>query len=176
MIEAILTFIKAFWRPILGALVLLAAWWWHSGQVKAALAEARDDGRAEVQALWDKAVQDQKDADATANQANRKTEGENNARVINAQGQRAQSAGDDAALLAGVRTERDGLRRSLSTALNTIRHGCDVPGATADAQAGGAAAVQKVFGELAGEAEELARAADAHAADSLMYQQAWPQR
>ncbi len=173
MIEAVLTFIKAFWRPILGALVLLAAWWWHSGQVESALTAAKAEGRAEVQAKWDKAVQDQRAADAAANQTNRKIEGENNARVITAQGERAQTAGADAAALAGLRTERDGLRRNLRTALDAIRS-CGVPGAAADAAASRAAAVESVLADMESEGAGMARAAAGHAADSLMYQRAWP--
>ena len=135
----------------------------------------RDQGRAEVQAQWDKAAQAQATADAQANQQHRTTEGKDRANVSTAQSQRAQTAGTDAALAAGLRTERDGLRRDLATALNTIRS-CAVPGAAADAAASRAAAVQQVLESMEGQAAELARAADAHAADSLMYQQAWPHR
>ena len=75
----------------------------------------RDQGRAEVQAQWDKAAQAQATADAQANQQHRTTEGKDRANVSTAQSQRAQTAGTDAALAAGLRTERDGLRRDLAT-------------------------------------------------------------
>lgn len=135
----------------------------------------RDQGRAEVQAQWDSAAQAQKAADAQANQAHRKTEGKDRAQVSTAQNQRAQTAGADVAAAAGLRAERDGLRRDLATALNTIRS-CHLPGPAADAAAHRAAAVQAVLTDMESQAAELARAASGHAADSLMYQQAWPQR
>ena len=172
---AALLFLKTYWRYIAGALLLAAAWWWHSGQVHDALTQAKDEGRAEVQALWDAAKAAQVKADAAANEQHRQDERTDHARVTDAQNNRAQTAGQDAAALAGLRTERDRLRDSLRLALNTIRR-CDVPGTAADAAADRTAAVESVLDSMAREAEELARAADSHAADSLMYQRAWPRR
>ena len=134
----------------------------------------RAEGRAEVQAEWAEAQRLQAAADATANQQHRQTEGKDRAPVATAQSQRAQAAGTHAADVAALRNDRDGLRVSLATALNTIRS-CNVPGPAADAATHRAAAVQHVLESMESEAAELARAADAHAADSLMYQQAWPQ-
>ena len=134
----------------------------------------RAEGRAEVQAEWAEAQRLQAAADATANQQHRQTEGKDRAQVATAQSQRAQAAGTHAADVAALRNDRDGLRVSLATALNTIRS-CNVPGPAADAATHRAAAVQHVLESMESEAAELARAADAHAADSLMYQQAWPQ-
>ena len=168
-------FLAAFWRPIAAALLIAAAWWWHTGQASAALEAARAEGRAEVQAEWAEAKRLQAAADATANQQHRQTEGKDRAQVTTAQSQRAQTAGAHAADVAALRNDRDGLRVSLATALNTIRS-CNVPGPAADAAADRAAAVQHVLESMESEAAELARAADAHAADSLMYQQAWPTR
>lgn len=171
---AVATFLATFWRPIAAALLIAAAWWWHTGQASAALEAARAQGRAEVQAEWAEAKRLQAAADATANQQHRQTEGKDRAQVTTAQSQRAQTAGAHAADVAALRADRDGLRVNLATALDTIRS-CNVPGPAADAAADRAAAVQHVLESMEGEAAELARAADAHAADSLMYQQAWPQ-
>ena len=133
----------------------------------------RAEGRAEVQAEWAEAQRLQAAADATANQQHRQTEGKDRAQVATAQSQRAQAAGTHAADVAALRNDRDGLRVSLATALNTIRS-CNVPGPAADAATHRAAAVQHVLESMESEAAELARAADAHAADSLMYQRGWP--
>lgn len=168
-----LLLLRAWSKPLAIAALIAGAWWWHAHRAGRALDDARAQGRAEVQALWNAAQHAQQAADADANQANRQTEGENRDRVSTAQSTRAQTAGAHAADLAGLRTERDRLRHSLATALDTIRS-CGVPGPAADAAADRAAAVQRVLEAMEGEAAELARAADAHAADSLMYQQAWP--
>ncbi len=135
----------------------------------------REQGRTEVKAEWEKAVQAQEKADATANQTHRQTEGKDRAQVSTAQNQRAQTAGADVAAAAGMRAERDGLRRDLTTALNTIRS-CSLPGPAADAAASHTATVESVFNDVESEGEGMAGAASGHAADSLMYQQAWPQR
>ena len=172
---AVATFLATFWRPIAAALLIGAAWWWHTGQASAALEAARAQGRAEVQAEWAEAQRLQAAADATANQQHRQTEGKDRAQVTTAQSQRAQTAGAHAADVAALRADRDGLRVNLATALDTIRS-CAVPGPAADAATHRAAAVQHVLESMESEAAELARAADAHAADSLMYQQAWPTR
>ena len=173
MIAAAGLFLQTFWRPIAIALAIAAAWWWHSGQVAAALDAARADGRAEVQKKWDKAKTDQAAVDASANQLHRTTERLDRDRTTTAQNQRAQTAGADAAAVAGLRTERDRLRSSLGTALNAIRS-CDLPGPAADAAARHAATVESVLADMENEGAGMAGAASGHAADSLMYQQAWP--
>ena len=80
----------------------------------------RAEGRAEVQAEWAEAQRLQAAADATANQQHRQTEGKDRAQVATAQSQRAQAAGTHAADVAALRNDRDGLRVSLATALNTL--------------------------------------------------------
>lgn len=161
------------WRAILAAALIAALWWWHAGQLRAARVEGDTTGRAAVQQQWDAERESMRQAAAAADRENRARKEADDARVIQAQSDRAQAAARDAAALAGVSAERDRLRHSLTTALNTIRR-CDLPSATADAASQRAAAVAAVFDEMARAAEGLARAADGHAADSLMYQRAWP--
>jgi hypothetical protein len=50
----------------------------------------------------------------------------------------------------------------------------DLPSSTIDAARNYAAAVSGVFGQCTERLTEMARIADGHAADSLMYQNAWP--
>lgn len=160
-------------RAILAAALIAALWWWHAGQLRAARVEGDTTGRAAVQQQWDAERESMRQAAATAERENRARKEADDARVITAQSDRAQAAARDAAALAGVSAERDRLRHSLATALNTIRR-CDLPSPAADAASDRAAAVESVFDEMARAAEGLARAADGHAADSLMYQRAWP--
>lgn len=74
----------------------------------------------------------------------------------------------------GLTAERDGLRRNLATALNTIRSCGAMPPAATDAATTRAAAIEAVFADMERAGAAMARAADAHAADSLMLQRAWP--
>ena len=75
---------------------------------------------------------------------------------------------------AGSHAERDRLRVNLATALDTIRSCGAMPSTTADAVRERAAAIEAVFADMERTGADMARAADAHAADSLMLQQAWP--
>ena len=62
----------------------------------------------------------------------------------------------------------DRLRNDLATARATL------PSATCSAARDYAATVNELFGECTATAGRLAEAADGHAADALMLQQAWP--
>lgn len=148
---------------VLGVLLGVQTWRLHTeqlahGELKVQVAQA-DLARAAVAAKAEKDNQARKDAQ--------------NADVHAAQTDRAQASQRDQAALAGLTAERDRLRASLNIALNTIRS-CDVPGAAADARADRSAAIAAVFDELERAGAEASRAASGHAADSLMYQRAWP--
>lgn len=158
----------------LAPLALLAgAWWWHSGQVGSARAAGEQDGRAAVQAEWDRAKEIQRQAADKAREENQLKKEANDARVITAQSTRAQVVTRDSAAVRGLAAERDGLRRDLATALDTIRS-CGLSPATADAAAHRAAAVDAVLADMESQGAAMAGAASGHAADSLMYQRAWP--
>lgn len=67
-----------------------------------------------------------------------------------------------------ARGAADRLRNDLDTARATL------PSATCSAARDYAATVNELFGECTATAGRLAEAADGHAADALMLQQAWP--
>lgn len=169
----VLAFLKRAWPYLLGAALLAGGWWWYSAQLSSARAAGDAEGRAAVQQQWDAERASLAAAAAQAERQNQARKEAQNETVHTARDQRAEAAQRAQAALPGVTAERDRLRQSLATALDTIRR-CDVPGPAADAGADRSAAVAAVFDGLAAEAEELARAADGHAADSLMYQRAWP--
>lgn len=148
---------------VLGALLGLQTWRLHTEQLthRDLIAQAAQDRAAAT-------------ADAFARQQkNQARKDAQNADVHAAQTDRAQASQRDHVALAGLAAERDRLRASLNIALNTIRS-CDVSGTAADARADRSATVAAVFDELERAGAEASRAAAGHAADSLMYQRAWP--
>ena len=74
----------------------------------------------------------------------------------------------NAAAAAAARTESDGLRHQLAAERERL------PGAACPAVRDYAATVNQLFAQCAAAFEDLARAADDHAADALMLEQAWP--
>lgn len=153
---------------------VLALWVAHQRVVTAAHTQGVAQGRAEVQAQWAEEKQAQLTAANAAMQANQQHQQEQAHAINTAQAQRAQAAQRDQAAIARISAERDGLRHNLTVALNTIRSCGAVPSTAADAARERAAAIETVFAEMERAGAEMARAADAHAADSLMLQQAWP--
>lgn len=73
-----------------------------------------------------------------------------------------------AAAAAAARADADGLRDELATARDQL------PGAACASVRQHAATVNQLFAQCAGVVEGLARQADGHAADALMFEQAWP--
>lgn len=170
----ILSFARRNWQAIAAAALLAALYAWHAGRVSVARAEGDSAGRAAVQAEWD---QERAALSAAADQANLENQARKDAQhaaVNTARDTRADTTARDNAALARLAGERDGLRRDLATALDTIRSSCDLPGPAAAAAAERAAAVEAVLADLERAGADMARAAAGHAADSLMYQQAWP--
>lgn len=68
----------------------------------------------------------------------------------------------------GLRTELGGLQNDLAASVRSLSEITD------DAIRKRTATVTTILSECAGTVEELARAADRHASDSLMIQDAWP--
>ena len=169
-----ITFALKHWRLLALAALLAAGWWWHAGQVSTARDAAIAIGRAEVQAEWNAERAALAAAAAAAAEINAERKDSQDEAVHTATTERATAARRLPADLAAARTERDRLRHALDIALNTIRSCGDVPTTAEDARAARSAAVAAVLDDMAREAEGLARAADGHAADSLMYQRAWP--
>jgi hypothetical protein len=121
-------------------------------------------------------IQTQWDADRLVQAAAaRKAEGENRA-TENRQATTVVKAVDDSKTRetairsdqSGIRAERDRLRDDLAASRRELSQ------ATADAVRQRAAALDDVFQQCGAAIESLAGAADRHASDSLMYQQAWP--
>ena len=169
----VLAFIKRAWPYLLASALLAAGWWWYQAQLSSARAAGDAAGRAAVQQQWDAERASLAAAAAQAERQNNARKEAQNETVHAARDERAAAAQRERADLAGLAGERDRLRKSLDTALNTIRR-CDVPGPAADAGADRSAAIRAVFAEMESAGAEMARAAGGHAADSLMYQRAWP--
>lgn len=162
------------WRWLAGAALLAAAGWWHAGQVDSLRESATQGGRTEIQNKWDAERRALAAAAAQAEQQNQAAKDRQHEAIHTAQTHRAAAAQRDQSADAALVRERDGLRRDLATALNTIRHSCDLPAAATPAGADRGPALAAVFEELERQGAAMARAASGHAADSLMYQQAWP--
>lgn len=169
----VLAFLKRAWPYLLGAALLAAGWWWYQAQLSNARAAGDAAGRAAVQQQWDAERAALREAADKANAENQARKEAQNETVHTARDQRAEAAQRERADLAGLAGERDRLRKSLDTALDALRS-CDVPGTAADAGADRSAAIAAVLAEMESAGAEMARAAGGHAADSLMYQRAWP--
>ena len=118
-------------------------------------------GRAEVTAQWNAAA-------LKAEQAARVKEQAMQSQLQKATDEHQQR---ETALVQDVATTRataDSLRNQLAASRR------DLSSATADAARQYATALSDVFAECTDRLTELAKAADGHASDSLMYQQAWP--
>ena len=168
--------IKAFalknWQAIAATLLLVVLWGWHASAVRTARADGLQAGRAEVQAQWAAADQEASRIASKAESQHRETEKTHAARLTHAQSTRAVTVVRDTRLADSLRTERDGLRADLAAALATC--GRDVPGDPDAARRQRTAAIAAVFADMEREGAAMAGAASGHAADSLMYQQAWP--
>lgn len=171
---AAIAFLRAAWPYLLGAALAAAGWAWYTHQIAAAREYGREIGRTQVQAEWDKAQLAQAQAAAIATRQNTEKKEQQHAAINTAQTNRAAASQRDQAGLPAIAAERARLRSQLASALDTIRYCGDLSTAAAHASADTSAAVNAVFDALAAEAENLAQSASGHAADSLMYQQAWP--
>lgn len=168
-----LALLSGKWAIAAGAIAIAAGAAWHLHRTQAAHQAGLQAGRAQVQAQWDAERARQHQAAAEAAQQNQQKKEQADARVITAQNQRTQTSARMAGDLRRLADERDRLRHDLTTALNTIAR-CDLPAATAHASADRAAAIAELLADMERTGAEMARAADAHAADALMYQNAWP--
>lgn len=163
------------WIVMLAAGALTAAAWaYHAGEVSDAREAGHKAGAAEVKGRWDEADRKANEVADQANAANREKERNDGKRVIFAQSGRSQVVARDNLLVAGMRAERDGLRADLASALATASR-CDVPGDTAEARADRAAAINSVFDTMERAGQRIAGEASGHGADSLMYQDSWPE-
>jgi hypothetical protein len=160
---------------ILAAAALAAALVaFHLRSVNSAKEQGLAQGRAEVQAQWAAEKQAQLEAANAAMQGNQNHQQEQINAVNEAQQERIKAEQVAKAAINSLSAERDRLRVNLTAALNTIRSCGAMPPTTADAASERAAAIEAVFADMERTGAEMARAADAHAADSLMLQQAWP--
>lgn len=159
---------------LLAAAALLGAWALHR-HTRQAWEQGAAAGRAEVQAQWAAERERQLHAAAAAAQQNQQKKEINDARVITAQNQRTSAQAASGAAYQRLAVERDGLRRDLNHALDTIRAcGAAMPAPAAHAAGDAAAALADVLADMEAAGAAMAGAADGHAADALMYQQAWP--
>jgi len=172
MIFPIPSLSPATWLKLAGALAVLAlvagAVWIHAGWIDDIRQEALKQGRAEVQAKWDAREREITDARIAASQEARRIETSRQTNVIEAQNAAQTRVKNLQAVVVATAAERDGLRDDLAATTAAL------PSLAPDACRRYAATANAVLAELGLEAEELARTAQGHANDSLMYQQAWP--
>lgn len=172
MIFPIPSLSPATWLKLAGALAVLAlvagAVWMHSGWIADERQAALKQGRAEVQAKWDAEKLDHANARTAASQEARRIETSRQTNVIEAQNAAQTRVKNLQAVVVATAAERDGLRNDLAATTAAL------PSLAPDACRRYAATANAVLAELGLEAEELARAAQGHANDSLMYQEAWP--
>lgn len=139
---------------LVGALLAFAAAWqvqdWRYGEQ---IFQIRYDEQKATSAAYGRALA------KTAEFQRKKDE------ALNAANQRAQR---QASAAASARADAVSLRDQLAAARADLSH------ASLDAARRYAAALSTVFAECTGALAEMAGAADGHASDSLMYQQAWP--
>jgi hypothetical protein len=121
-----------------------------------------------VQAKWDAAKIVQLEVAQKAEVANRATESRLKTQVIEAQNANQDRIKKIQADANSARSQSDSLRRDLAAVRSRL------PSLAADAIRSYADAATVVFDECQRSYQDMAATADRHAADSLMYQQAWP--
>ena len=135
------------------ALAATGAWqvqaWRYGGQITRIELAQHDRAERAIRAALARATDLQHQKDEALNEATK----------------RAQR---NAVAAAAARTESDGLRDELAAARERL------PDAACPTVRDYAATVGAVFGQCAAVFEDLARAADGHASDALMLEQAWP--
>lgn len=163
------------WAALALAAALAFAAWWHTSQVKAARADGVVIGKAEVMREWDAERAALQAAADKANADNKSRKDAQDEAAHNAQTDRAQATQRQRALDAAAAADRERLRSALAIAVNTATS-CsrDLSAAAADARAARGAAIAAVLADVERAGADMAAAADGHAADSLMYQRAWP--
>lgn len=160
-----------WFRIAIAAAIAFAAWWVASNYIEGREDRARDAGRAEVQARWDKAenqrreVADKAEKDSRARERSMQEKANAAIATANQRALRSRAAADLA------RTELDGLRVQLAT-IGTRDSGSAE--ATCKAPDDRTSTVAALLGECASTLEDMARKADGHARDSLTLHDAWP--
>lgn len=117
---------------------------------------------------YDRAQGEQAAAALKATAENFKVKELQDAKVIAAQNQRSRTEQDLRLAADGARSELDGLRNDLAASRR------DLPAATCDAVRARAAALETVFEQCASSYSGMAQAAGGHAADTVMFEKAWP--
>lgn len=144
-------------RIALMAILLGVAAWWVNGYLN----------RVE-QRGYDRAVAEYNVKLLAAQEAARVKETALNAKLQEAQNAHTQRQSILQADAAATRTERDSLRHQLDAATASLS---DASTASVRKYA---ATLADVFGQCTKRLEEMGGAAQGHASDSLMYQEAWP--
>ena len=127
-------------------------------------------GAKGVQAKWDHATVEVQKATAIAEAKSRATEQAYSTQLAKAQNEHTIALQKSQKAAAVLTTRVVSLRDQLAA------NSRDLPGYTADACSKYAATANTVLGELSAEAVGLAKAAQGHADDSLMYQSGWPKQ
>jgi hypothetical protein len=135
------------------ALAATGAWqvqnWRYSGQIDRIELDQHDRAEQAIRTAMTRTVELHHKKDEALNDANK----------------RAQR---NAAAAAAARTESDGLRQQLAATRDSL------PSAACASVRDYAATVNELLGQCAGAFEDLARAADGHSSDALMFEKAWP--
>lgn len=135
------------------ALAATGAWqvqaWRYGGQIARIELAQHDRAEQAIRTAMARTTELQHQKDEALNEATKRTQ-------------------RNAAAAAAARSERDSLRDELAAERERL------PGAACPAVRNYAAAVNTVFSQCAAALEDLARAADGHASDALMLEQAWP--
>jgi hypothetical protein len=148
---------------LIGAAVLAA-----TGGIAYEVHHQREIGRDEIRAEWNGEKAKQVLALAAANDAARAREQALQTKATEAINAASERAKKSQVAAAAVRSVNDSLRDDLNAARSDLSRASDAAVRKYAATAGA------VFGECTAEVERLAGAAQGHATDSLMFQQAWP--
>lgn len=155
---------------------LVAAGWFAVTQVEqAAYQRGMKDGRAEVTAAWREADLERAKVAAAAATEFRRIEQRRNTLVMEASNAAKRRETVLRAAADRADSELGRVRDDLARADAALAaRGGDVPGPALDACRRYASALGAVLLDIGEEATRLARAADGHASDVLMLEQAWP--
>lgn len=125
-------------------------------------------GMRHTQARWDAATVAQQAEAAKQEQANRAKERQLHQQVIEAQNASQERIKKNQVAIAAARAQSDSLRDQLATTRAKLST------ASADAIRQYAATVSDILGECAANYQGMAAAADGHAGDVMLLQEAWP--
>jgi hypothetical protein len=125
-------------------------------------------GMQHTQAAWDAATVAQQAEAAKQEQANRAKESQLKQQVIEAQNAAQERNKENQVAIAAARAQSDSLRDQLAATRTKLST------ASADAVRQYAATVSDILSDCAAKYQSMAEAADGHAGDVMLLQEAWP--